>query len=99
MDIIYVLVPLSIVLIGIATLVFFWAVRNGQFDDMDSPAHKILFDDDEPSPQQSSPQQSSPQQSSPQQSSPQQSSPQQPAQPQPDKPTQNTSDDQNTPSA
>ena len=79
MDIIYVLVPLSIVLIGIATLVFFWAVRNGQFDDMDSPAHKILFDDDEPSPQQSSPQQ--------------------PAQPQPDKPTQNTSDDQNTPSA
>lgn len=48
MDIIYVLVPLSIVLIGIATLVFFWAVRSGQFDDMDSPAHKILFDDDEP---------------------------------------------------
>ena len=47
MDIIYVLVPLSIVLIGIATLVFFWAVRSGQFDDMDSPAHKILFDDDE----------------------------------------------------
>lgn len=47
MDIIYVLVPLSIVLIGIATMVFFWAVRSGQFDDMDSPAHKILFDDDE----------------------------------------------------
>lgn len=52
MDIIYVLVPLSIVLIGIATLVFFWAVRNGQFDDMDSPAHKILFDDDDPVPTQ-----------------------------------------------
>lgn len=49
MDIIYVLVPLSIVLIGIATLVFFWAVRSGQFDDMDSPAHKILFDDDDTS--------------------------------------------------
>lgn len=48
MDIIYALVPLSILLIGIAVVVFFWAVRSGQFDDMDSPAHKILFDDDEP---------------------------------------------------
>ena len=47
MDIIYALVPLSILLIGIAVLIFFWAVRAGQFDDMDSPAHKILFDDDE----------------------------------------------------
>ncbi|KZZ46099.1 MAG: cbb3-type cytochrome oxidase assembly protein CcoS [Saccharospirillaceae bacterium] len=48
MDIIYVLVPLSLVLLSIAVGIFFWAVRSGQFDDMDSPAHKILFDDDEP---------------------------------------------------
>lgn len=48
MDIIYVLVPLSLVLLAIAIAIFFWAVRNGQFDDMDSPAHKILFDDDDP---------------------------------------------------
>jgi cbb3-type cytochrome oxidase maturation protein len=47
MDIIYILVPLSIVLISIATLIFFWAVRSGQFDDMESPAHRILFDDDD----------------------------------------------------
>lgn len=47
MDIIYVLVPLSIVLILIAILVFSWAVKGGQFDDLDSPAHRILFDDDE----------------------------------------------------
>ncbi|WP_276669314.1 cbb3-type cytochrome oxidase assembly protein CcoS [Thalassolituus oleivorans] len=47
MDIIYVLVPLSIALIGIAVFVFFWAVKGGQFDDLESPAHKILFDDDE----------------------------------------------------
>jgi len=46
-DIIYVLVPLSIALIGIAVFVFFWAVKGGQFDDLESPAHKILFDDDE----------------------------------------------------
>jgi len=47
MDIIYVLVPLSIALLAIAVLIFFWAVKGGQFDDLDSPAHKILFDDDE----------------------------------------------------
>lgn len=47
MDIIYVLVPLSLVLLAVAIGIFFWAVKNGQFDDMDSPAHKILFDDDD----------------------------------------------------
>jgi cbb3-type cytochrome oxidase maturation protein len=47
MDIIYILIPLSILLIGIAISVLFWAIKSGQFDDMDSPAHKILFDDDE----------------------------------------------------
>lgn len=47
MDIVYVLVPLSIVLIVIALLIFNWAVKNGQFDDLESPSHKILFDDDE----------------------------------------------------
>lgn len=47
MDIVYVLVPLSILLISIAILIFNWAVKNGQFDDLDSPSHKILYDDDE----------------------------------------------------
>ena len=47
MDIIYILIPLSIVLIGIAITVLFWAIKSGQFDDMDSPAHRILFDDDD----------------------------------------------------
>jgi len=47
MDIIYALVPLSILLITIAVLVFFWAVKSGQFDDMDSPAYRILFDEDD----------------------------------------------------
>lgn len=54
MDIIYALVPLSILLIGIAVAVFFWAVKSGQFDDMDSPAHRILFDDDDLPPRQDS---------------------------------------------
>lgn len=49
MNIILVLIPVSLVLVVIAVLAFFWAVGSGQFDDLDSPAYRILFDDDEPS--------------------------------------------------
>lgn len=47
MEILYILIPLSIVLIGIAIRVFIWAVKNDQFEDLDGPAHRILYDDDE----------------------------------------------------
>ncbi|MDZ7828659.1 MAG: cbb3-type cytochrome oxidase assembly protein CcoS [Halofilum sp. (in: g-proteobacteria)] len=47
MKILFLLIPLSIVLLGIAVWAFFWAVRSGQFDDLDSPAYRILLDDDE----------------------------------------------------
>ncbi len=47
MEILYVLIPLSIILVGVAIRVFIWAVRNDQFDDLEGPAHSILFDDDE----------------------------------------------------
>jgi cbb3-type cytochrome oxidase maturation protein len=46
MEIIYLLVPLSLVLIGVIVWAFFWAVRSGQFDDLEGPAHRILMDDD-----------------------------------------------------
>ncbi|MFT5657191.1 MAG: cbb3-type cytochrome oxidase maturation protein [Gammaproteobacteria bacterium] len=48
MEVIYLLIPLSLILLGLIVWVFFWAVRSGQFDDMEGPAYKILFDDDEP---------------------------------------------------
>jgi cbb3-type cytochrome oxidase maturation protein len=48
MKILFLLIPLSILLLGIAIWAFFWAVRSGQFDDLDSPAYRILLDDDEP---------------------------------------------------
>jgi cbb3-type cytochrome oxidase maturation protein len=35
-----------------AVAAFFWAVRNGQFDDLESPAWRILMDDDRAPPQQ-----------------------------------------------
>ena len=48
MDLLYAIVPFSMLLLTLAIIGFFWAIRSGQFDDMDSPAHRILFDDDEP---------------------------------------------------
>lgn len=45
MAIIYVLIPLSLVLVAVALWAFFWATGNGQFDDLDSPAYDILDDD------------------------------------------------------
>jgi cbb3-type cytochrome oxidase maturation protein len=49
MNVIYVLIPLSILLMLLAIGAFFWAVRNDQFDDLDSPALDILDDDEKPS--------------------------------------------------
>ena len=46
MTIIFVLIPLGLTLLAVAVLAFFWAVRNGQFDDMETPAWRILLDDD-----------------------------------------------------
>lgn len=46
MIILYLLIPLSLVLLAFALWAFFWAVRQGQFDDLSSPATQILLDDD-----------------------------------------------------
>ncbi|TVQ41626.1 MAG: cbb3-type cytochrome oxidase assembly protein CcoS [Wenzhouxiangella sp.] len=48
MNIIYVLIPLSVILMVLAIAFFFWAVRNDQFDDLDTPALDILDDDEAP---------------------------------------------------
>lgn len=50
MTVLYILVPVAILLVVIAILVFNWAVNSGQYDDLDGPAHSILFDDEEPLP-------------------------------------------------
>lgn len=44
----YILIPVAVVLVAVAIWVFFWAVDSGQFDDLDGPAHSILFDDEDP---------------------------------------------------
>ncbi len=47
MDILYLLIPLSVVLVAVIVAAFLWAIRSGQFDDLEGPAHRILLDDDE----------------------------------------------------
>ena len=48
MSIIYVLIPVAILIIAIAIVVFFWAVKSNQFEDLDRQGYNILFDDDLP---------------------------------------------------
>jgi cbb3-type cytochrome oxidase maturation protein len=50
MNILLLLIPISLVLLGIAIAAFVWAVKRGQFDDLDTPALDILEDDDRPAP-------------------------------------------------
>ncbi len=47
MEILYLLIPLSVALVAVIVVAFFWAVRSGQFDDLEGPAHRILLDDDD----------------------------------------------------
>ena len=46
MNSLYLLIPLALVLLALSVWAFFWAVRRGQFDDLESPALQILLDDD-----------------------------------------------------
>ena len=48
METIFVLLPLALLIAAIAVGFFIWAARTGQFDDLDTPAVRILFDDEEP---------------------------------------------------
>ncbi|MFT3755332.1 MAG: cbb3-type cytochrome oxidase assembly protein CcoS [Pseudoxanthomonas sp.] len=48
MNILLMLIPISLVLLGIAVAAFAWAVKRGQFDDLDTPALDILEDDPPP---------------------------------------------------
>ena len=46
MSIIYVLIPIAMIFVAIAVMVFFWAVKSNQYDDLDREAVNILFDED-----------------------------------------------------
>ncbi|WP_081675041.1 cbb3-type cytochrome oxidase assembly protein CcoS [Daejeonella oryzae] len=48
MGILYFLIAVSILIALIFLAAFFWAMRNGQNDDLETPAIRILFEDDQP---------------------------------------------------
>lgn len=50
MSVLIYLVPVSLVLLGFAVWAFWWAVKRGQFDDLDTPALDMLREDDKPAP-------------------------------------------------
>ncbi|KEY90694.1 cytochrome c oxidase maturation protein [Candidatus Photodesmus katoptron] len=46
MESLYILIPIGIILIYLAMIIFFWAVKTGQFEDLDQEGCKILFLDE-----------------------------------------------------
>lgn len=48
MEILYLLIPIAVIVMIVAVGALVWAVRSGQFEDMEGPAHRILMDDDDP---------------------------------------------------
>lgn len=42
------LLAMAVIMVLIAGAGIFWAIKNGQFDDMEGPAQRILMDDDDP---------------------------------------------------
>jgi len=48
MPALYVLIPIALMIVAVCIYIFFWAVDSGQYDDLDGPAHSILFDDQDP---------------------------------------------------
>jgi len=46
MDILYLLIPIAILFLVLILVGLFWAIRSGQFDDLEGPAHEVLLDDD-----------------------------------------------------
>jgi len=48
METLYLLIPLSVVLVLAIGGLFWWALASGQFDDLEGPAHRILMDEEPP---------------------------------------------------
>ena len=50
MSILYVLIPLAVVLLALAVWALIWAIRNGQFDDLETHGWSVVLDDDQKPP-------------------------------------------------
>lgn len=47
MSMLYVLIPLAVVLLAIAVIALLWAIKNGQFDDLETHGWSVVLDDDQ----------------------------------------------------
>lgn len=50
MSMVYVLIPLALILLAFAVWALIWAIRSGQFDDLESHAWSVVLDDDQKPP-------------------------------------------------
>jgi cbb3-type cytochrome oxidase maturation protein len=48
MESLYLLIPLSVVLVFVIGVLFWWSVRSGQFEDLEGPGFRVVTDDDDP---------------------------------------------------
>ena len=46
MEILYLLIPVSVILVFIIGAAFWWSLRSGQYDDLEGPGYRVLMDDD-----------------------------------------------------
>lgn len=46
MSVMYVLVPVALLVVALAVAAYVWAARKGQFDDLKTPAMRMLHDDE-----------------------------------------------------
>ena len=49
MESLYLLIPMSLAVIAVIVMILYWAVKSGQFEDLEGPGHSILMDEDLPS--------------------------------------------------
>lgn len=47
MDSLYLLIPLSLLIVFCIGVIFWWSLKNGQFDDLEGPGYRVLMDDDD----------------------------------------------------
>jgi cbb3-type cytochrome oxidase maturation protein len=45
MTIIYIVLPLALLVVGVALWAFVWSAKSGQFDDLETPAIRMVHDD------------------------------------------------------
>ena len=48
MEIMFLLIPLSVILVFLIGIAFWWSLRSGQYDDLEGPGYRVLMDKDRP---------------------------------------------------